>query len=125
MKATWGETSDEESKVEDGDNENLALMAKSDTDSESDSFEQMSVEKMEMSKLFSNLKSDYKILKKEKIESDNTSETLNVEIKNLEETVSVQKNENSKLMGTVSSLKAKLNTTKERKTSSSEISNYD
>ncbi|MCD7448507.1 hypothetical protein HAX54_043017 [Datura stramonium] len=39
MKATWGETSDEESEVEDGDNEIQALMAKSDTDSDNDSFE--------------------------------------------------------------------------------------
>ncbi|MCE5166688.1 hypothetical protein HAX54_024249, partial [Datura stramonium] len=100
-------------------------MTKSDTDSDSDSSEQMSVEKMEMSKIFSNLKYDYKVLKKEKIESENTIETLNAEIKNLEETVSVQKTENSKLMGTISSLKAELNTIKERKTSSNEISNYD
>ncbi|MCD9640533.1 hypothetical protein HAX54_025887 [Datura stramonium] len=155
MKVTWGETSDEESKVEDGGNDNLALMAKSDTDSDNDSSEvslsnlksqihnlskrkvvklllslmdecqQMSAEKMEMSKIFSNLKSDYKVLKKEKIEYENTIKTLNVVIKNLEETVSVQKTENSKLMGTVSSLKAELDTIKERKTSSTEISNYD
>ncbi|MCD9638657.1 hypothetical protein HAX54_022779 [Datura stramonium] len=125
MKATWGETSDEESEVEDGDNENLALMAKSDTDSDNDSSEQMSVENMEMSKILSNLKSGYNVLKKEKIESENTIETLNAEIKNLEEIVSVQKTENSKLMGTISSLKDELNTIKERKTSSSEISNYD
>ncbi|MCD7458792.1 hypothetical protein HAX54_039196 [Datura stramonium] len=39
MKATCGETSDEESEVEDGDNDNLALMDKSDTDSDSDSSE--------------------------------------------------------------------------------------
>ncbi|MCD9644936.1 hypothetical protein HAX54_033470 [Datura stramonium] len=39
MKATWGETSDEESEVEDGDNDNLSLMAKSDTDSDNDSSE--------------------------------------------------------------------------------------
>ncbi|MCE3052225.1 hypothetical protein HAX54_051923 [Datura stramonium] len=39
MKATWGETSGDESKGEDGDNENLALMAKSDTNSYSDSSE--------------------------------------------------------------------------------------
>ncbi|MCD9560736.1 hypothetical protein HAX54_019525 [Datura stramonium] len=126
MKTTWGETSDEESEVEDGDNDNLTLMDKSDTDSDSDSSEQMSVENMEMSKIFSNLKSDYKVLKKENIESKITIETLNAEIKNLEETVSVQKTENNKLMGTVSSLKAELlNTIKERKISSSEISNYD
>ncbi|MCD7455211.1 hypothetical protein HAX54_027423 [Datura stramonium] len=37
MKATWGETFNEESEVEGGDNDNLALMAKSDTDSDSDS----------------------------------------------------------------------------------------
>ncbi|MCE0481192.1 hypothetical protein HAX54_038739 [Datura stramonium] len=36
MKATWGETSDEESKGEDGES-NLALIAKSYTDSDSDS----------------------------------------------------------------------------------------
>ncbi|MCD7466420.1 hypothetical protein HAX54_003117 [Datura stramonium] len=39
MKATWGETSDEESEVEDGDNDNLALMTKSDTDSDNNSSE--------------------------------------------------------------------------------------
>ncbi|MCD7470634.1 hypothetical protein HAX54_010617 [Datura stramonium] len=39
MKATWGETSDEESEVEDVDKDNLALMAKSDTDSDNDSSE--------------------------------------------------------------------------------------
>ncbi|MCD7471661.1 Aconitate hydratase mitochondrial [Datura stramonium] len=39
MKATWGEISDEESEVEDGDNDNLALMDKSDTDSDNDSSE--------------------------------------------------------------------------------------
>ncbi|MCD7450589.1 hypothetical protein HAX54_007385 [Datura stramonium] len=44
MKATWGETSDEESEVEYGDNENLALMAKSDTDSDNDSSENKSSE---------------------------------------------------------------------------------
>ncbi|MCD7465388.1 hypothetical protein HAX54_001208 [Datura stramonium] len=38
MKATWGETSDEESEGEDGES-NLALMAKSDTDSDSGSSE--------------------------------------------------------------------------------------
>ncbi|MCD9637878.1 hypothetical protein HAX54_021419 [Datura stramonium] len=38
MKATWGETSDEESEGEDGES-NLALMAKSDTESDSDSSE--------------------------------------------------------------------------------------
>ncbi|MCD7448965.1 hypothetical protein HAX54_047790 [Datura stramonium] len=38
MKATWGETSDEESEGEDGEG-NLALMAKSDTDSDNDSSE--------------------------------------------------------------------------------------
>ncbi|MCD7471657.1 hypothetical protein HAX54_012250 [Datura stramonium] len=126
MKATWGETSYEESEVEDGDNENLVFMAKSDTDSDNDSSEvslsdlksqihnlskrkvvklllslmdecqQMSVEKMEMSKIFSNLKSNYKVLKKEKIESENTIETLNAGINNLEKTVSVQKTENKK-----------------------------
>ncbi|MCD7472147.1 hypothetical protein HAX54_013143, partial [Datura stramonium] len=46
---------------------------------------------------------------------------LNAEISNLEETVSVQKTENSKLMETVSSLKAEINTIMEGKTSSSEI----
>ncbi|MCD7459314.1 hypothetical protein HAX54_040612 [Datura stramonium] len=40
MKATWGETSYEESEGEDGENENLSLMAKSDTNSDSDSSEQ-------------------------------------------------------------------------------------
>ncbi|MCD7458487.1 hypothetical protein HAX54_038374 [Datura stramonium] len=39
MKATWGESSDEESEGEDGEN-NLALMAKSETDSDSDSSEE-------------------------------------------------------------------------------------
>ncbi|MCD9641826.1 hypothetical protein HAX54_028280 [Datura stramonium] len=38
MKATWRETPDEESKGEDGES-NLALMAKSDTDSDNDSSE--------------------------------------------------------------------------------------
>ncbi|MCD7455551.1 hypothetical protein HAX54_028639, partial [Datura stramonium] len=32
MKATWGETSDKKSEGEDGENDNLALMAKRDTD---------------------------------------------------------------------------------------------
>ncbi|MCD7465581.1 hypothetical protein HAX54_001585 [Datura stramonium] len=44
MKATWGETSDEESKGEDGEG-NLALMAKSDTESDSDSSEELCKEK--------------------------------------------------------------------------------
>ncbi|MCE3051447.1 hypothetical protein HAX54_049861 [Datura stramonium] len=74
MKVTWGKTSDDESEVEDGDNDNMTLVAKSNTVSESDSSE---------------------------------------------------KTENSKLMGTVPSLKAELNTIKKRKISSSEISNYD
>ncbi|MCE0481706.1 hypothetical protein HAX54_039685 [Datura stramonium] len=39
MKATWGETSDEESEGEDGENDNLALMDKSDTYSDNDSSE--------------------------------------------------------------------------------------
>ncbi|MCD9644858.1 hypothetical protein HAX54_033371 [Datura stramonium] len=39
MKATWGETSDEESEGEDGENDNLTLMAKSGTDSDNDSTE--------------------------------------------------------------------------------------
>ncbi|MCD7461626.1 hypothetical protein HAX54_046698 [Datura stramonium] len=120
MNATWGEISDEELE-EDGENENLAFMAKSDTDSDSNSSKQMSVEKVEMSKKFSNLKSNYKVLKREKIESENAIKTLNVEISNLEETVSVQKTKSSKLMETVLSLKAEINTIKEGKTSSSEI----
>ncbi|MCD9640199.1 hypothetical protein HAX54_025380 [Datura stramonium] len=73
MKATWGETSDEESEGEDGEG-NPALKAKSDTDSDSDSSE---------------------------------------------------KTENSKLKAIVSSLKAELNTIKDKKVSSSEISNND
>ncbi|MCD9644784.1 hypothetical protein HAX54_033219 [Datura stramonium] len=48
MKATWGETSDEESEVEDGDNDNLSLMAKSDTDSDSDSSEENKDEQHEI-----------------------------------------------------------------------------
>ncbi|MCD7465415.1 hypothetical protein HAX54_001252 [Datura stramonium] len=36
MKATWGETSNEELEGEDGENENLALMAKSNTGLDSD-----------------------------------------------------------------------------------------
>ncbi|MCE3216251.1 hypothetical protein HAX54_005741 [Datura stramonium] len=79
---------------EDGENENLALMAKSDIDSDNNSTEQMSVEKIEMSKIFSNLKSDYKVLKRKKIESENANKTLKVEISKLEETVFVQKTEN-------------------------------
>ncbi|MCD7465370.1 hypothetical protein HAX54_001179 [Datura stramonium] len=43
MKATWGETSDEESEGEYGEN-NLALMAKSDTDSDSDTSKNKSSE---------------------------------------------------------------------------------
>ncbi|MCD7460084.1 hypothetical protein HAX54_042817 [Datura stramonium] len=39
MKATWGETSDEESKEEEDGESNLSLMAKSDTDSDNDSSE--------------------------------------------------------------------------------------
>ncbi|MCD7458616.1 hypothetical protein HAX54_038663 [Datura stramonium] len=81
MKATWGETSDEKSEGEDGEG-NLALMAKSDTDSDNDSSE-------------------------------------------LEETVFIQKTENSKLKETASSLKAELNTIKDKKASSSELSNND
>ncbi|MCD7447483.1 hypothetical protein HAX54_030349 [Datura stramonium] len=154
MKATWGETSDEESEGEDGES-NLALMAKSDTDSDSESSEvslsglktqvlnlskrkvtklllsliderqQMSVEKVETLKNFSSLKSEYKFLKREKIELENVVKALNAEISKLEETVSVQKTENSKMKETVSSLKAELNTIKERETSSSKISNND
>ncbi|MCE0480640.1 hypothetical protein HAX54_037666 [Datura stramonium] len=51
MKATWGETSDEESEVEDGDNDNLALMDKSDTDSDNDSSEIYRETKMNNMKL--------------------------------------------------------------------------
>ncbi|MCE2055323.1 hypothetical protein HAX54_042414, partial [Datura stramonium] len=100
---------------------NLALMDKSDTDLDSDSSEQMSVEKVKISKNLSNLKSDYKVLKREKIKSENAIKTLNAEISNLEEIVYVQKTENRKLMETVSSLKAEINTIKEGKTSSNEI----
>ncbi|MCD7472957.1 hypothetical protein HAX54_014395 [Datura stramonium] len=70
MKATCEETSDEESEGEDGEI-NLTLMAKSDTDSDSNS-------------------------SREKIESKNAIKTLNTEISKLEETVFVQKTENSK-----------------------------
>ncbi|MCD9638140.1 hypothetical protein HAX54_021874 [Datura stramonium] len=42
MKATWGETSDKKSEGEDGENDNLALMAKSDTNTDSDSTENQS-----------------------------------------------------------------------------------
>ncbi|MCD9558670.1 hypothetical protein HAX54_016202 [Datura stramonium] len=124
MKATWGETSDEESEGEDGES-NMTLIAKSDTDSDSDSSEQISVEKIEILKIFSSLKYEYKFLKREKIESENAIKTLNAEINNLEETVSVQKIKNSKLKEIVLSLKAELNTIKERKTSSNEINDND
>ncbi|MCD9643039.1 hypothetical protein HAX54_030143 [Datura stramonium] len=99
----------------------LTLMDKSDIDSKSDSSEQMSIEKVKMLKFFSNLKSDYNVLKREKIESKNAIKILNTEINNLEETASVQKTENRKLMETVSSLKAEINTIKEGKTSNNEI----
>ncbi|MCD7458035.1 hypothetical protein HAX54_036968 [Datura stramonium] len=41
MKATWGETFDEELEGEDGENDNLALMDKSNTDSDNDSSEEL------------------------------------------------------------------------------------
>ncbi|MCD9643887.1 hypothetical protein HAX54_031771 [Datura stramonium] len=134
---------------------NLALMARSGSDSDSDSTvvslsdlktqvhglskrkviklllslmdecQQMSVGKIEMSTIFSNLKYDYKVLKREKTEFENANKSLNAEIGKLEETVSVKKTETSNLMETISSLKAELITIKEGKTSSSEIINND
>ncbi|MCE5166420.1 hypothetical protein HAX54_019163 [Datura stramonium] len=50
---------------------------------------------------------------------------LDSDFSELEETVSVQKTENSKLKETVSSLKAESNTIKDKKASSSEINNND
>ncbi|MCE5166993.1 hypothetical protein HAX54_032939, partial [Datura stramonium] len=82
---------------------------------------QMSVEKIEMTKIFSKLKSDCKVLKSEKIELENTNKTLKDEINKSEETISIQKSETSKLIETVSSLKTELITIKEGKTSSSDI----
>ncbi|MCE3049900.1 hypothetical protein HAX54_046082 [Datura stramonium] len=51
MKATWGETFDEESEGEDGENENMTLMAKSDTNSDNDSSEELCKEKKKSSEL--------------------------------------------------------------------------
>ncbi|MCE3050448.1 hypothetical protein HAX54_047223 [Datura stramonium] len=121
MNATWVETSNVELEGEDVENHNLSLMTRSDLDSDNDSTkislsdlktqvhslskrkmvklslslmdecQQMSVEKIEKSKIFSNMKFDYKVLKGQIIEFEDTNKTPNAEISKFEETVSVQK----------------------------------
>ncbi|MCE2055751.1 hypothetical protein HAX54_043343 [Datura stramonium] len=58
MKATWGETSYEESKGEDDEKDNLALMAKSDTDSDNNSIELCRKTRMNMKSTSFNLQSN-------------------------------------------------------------------
>ncbi|MCD7471716.1 hypothetical protein HAX54_012345 [Datura stramonium] len=96
MKATWGETSDEESEGEKVENDNLALMARSDLESEGES-----------SKF------------------ENIHKTFTAGNSKLEETVSAQKAENNKSEETISSLKAELLNIKKEKTVSNELINND
>ncbi|MCE3215548.1 hypothetical protein HAX54_002772 [Datura stramonium] len=106
MKATSQVKLDEESEGEDGENDNLALMAKSDIDL--DRF-------LRVSKTFSNLKSDYKV------EPANAIKHSTSKISKLEETVSFRKTATVNRWKCSQSLKDELNTIKEGKTSSSEI----
>ncbi|MCD7456794.1 hypothetical protein HAX54_033228 [Datura stramonium] len=99
MKDTWDETSDEESEREEVENDNLAFMNRSDSDSYGES--------------------------SEKIKFEDIHKTLTAENSKLKETVSAQKAENSKLEETVSSLKVELLNIKKEKIVSNELINND
>ncbi|MCD7464066.1 hypothetical protein HAX54_051996, partial [Datura stramonium] len=93
MKTTWGETFDEELEVEDGENDNLALMTRSYTDSDSDSTEK--AENNKLKKTVSSLKAELITIKEGKSSSSeiiiNNQGFLEAEITSLKEQLCKEK----------------------------------